>query len=109
MSSLEQTDKIWVGWPGIASEDLTDEDRQEVTRELENMGYYPVYLTRKEVELFYEGYSNDTLWPLFHYFQSLTHHHQEYWDAYLEVNQKFARVAAELVAAGGSVWVHDYH
>lgn len=109
MSSLEQTDKIWVGWPGIASEDLTDDERQQVTQELESKGYYPVYLTRKEIELFYEGYSNDTLWPLFHYFQSLTHHHQEYWDSYLEVNNKFASVAAELVAGDGSVWVHDYH
>lgn len=109
MSSLTQTDRIWVGWPGIASEDLTDDERQTVSRELESMGYYPVYLSRKEIELFYEGYSNDTLWPLFHYFQSLTHYQQDYWQSYVEVNHKFARAAAEVAANDGSVWVHDYH
>ena len=81
MSSLDQSDKIWVGWPGIASDDLNDEEKHEIEEELQSQGFYPVFLTEKQVELFYEGFSNDTLWPLFHYFQSLTHHRNEYWDA----------------------------
>jgi len=109
MSSLEQADKIWVGWPGIASDDLTDAEKTEIETELAKQNCFPVFLTEKQVELFYEGYSNDTLWPLFHYFQSLTRHNDEYWDAYKRVNQLFAEAAARVVAEGGSVWIHDYH
>lgn len=109
MSSLEQSDKIWVGWPGIAADDLSDDDKQLITDELEKQGCMPVFLTEKQVELFYEGFSNDTLWPLFHYFQSLTHHHDEYWQAYQEVNGLFADVAAKVAKSDGAVWVHDYH
>lgn len=109
MSSLDQSDRIWVGWPGIASDDLTDDDKQTIQTELEKHGCFPVFLTSQQIERFYEGYSNDTLWPLFHYFQSLTRHRNEYWDAYQEVNQLYADAAAEVVDASGSVWIHDYH
>jgi trehalose 6-phosphate synthase/phosphatase len=109
MSSLEQSDKIWVGWPGIASDDLTDDEKDEIVSELAKQQCYPVFLTEQQVELFYEGYSNDTLWPLFHYFQSLSRHYDEYWEAYQQVNQLFAEAAASVSAEGGSVWIHDYH
>jgi trehalose 6-phosphate synthase/phosphatase len=109
MSSLDQADKIWVGWPGIASDDLSDDERRQIEDELLTQGFYPVFLTAEQIELFYEGFSNDTLWPLFHYFQSLTHHRNEYWDAYQEVNQLFAEAAAKVSKPEGSVWVHDYH
>lgn len=109
MSSLEQADKIWVGWPGIASDDLTEAEKSEIQAELAKQNCFAVFLTERQVELFYEGYSNDTLWPLFHYFQSLSRHHDEYWDAYKRVNQLFAEAAASVTADGGSVWIHDYH
>lgn len=109
MSSLEQQNKIWVGWPGIASDDLTDDDKTQITSELASRGCVPVFLTAQQVELFYEGYSNDTLWPLFHYFQSLTHHSDEFWASYQDVNKLYAEVASSVVGPSGSVWVHDYH
>lgn len=109
MSSLGQTDMMWVGWPGIASDDLTDDERVQIETELQTRGFYPVFLTAEQVELFYEGFSNDTLWPLFHYFQSLTRYRDEYWDAYQQVNQLFAEAAAKVADKEGSVWVHDYH
>ena len=109
MSSLEQDDKIWVGWPGIASDELTDEEKDQITAELLTQGCYPVFLSSEQIELFYEGFSNDTLWPLFHYFQSLTKHRNEYWDAYQSVNRLFAEAAAAVTKPGGNVWIHDYH
>ena len=83
MSSLDVEDKIWVGWPGIESDDLTDGERQTITEKLLEHGCVPVFLTAKEVELFYEGYSNDTLWPLFHYFQNVAVYQDDYWQAIL--------------------------
>ena len=109
MSSLEVEDKIWVGWPGIDNDSLSDDERIEITEELQKRGCYPVFLTSREVELYYEGYSNDTLWPLFHYFQSVARYHDDYWDAYKKVNERFADAVAEVAAPEAKVWVHDYH
>lgn len=108
MSTLDQADRIWVGWPGIASDDLSTEDRREITLELKKYNCLPVYLTKKQIELFYEGYSNDTLWPLFHYFQSLTHQKEEYWKAYNDVNQLFAAAVKKVAIQTSSIWIHDY-
>lgn len=109
MSSLEAESKIWVGWPGIDAETLTDEEREEITVELTKQGCYPVFLTAKEVELYYEGYANDTLWPLFHYFQNVARYSGEYWKAYQEVNQKFADATMQVAADDARIWVQDYH
>ena len=109
MSSLDQADKIWVGWPGIASDDLSDDEKQMIIDELAKQSCYPVFLTAKQIELFYEGYSNDTLWPLFHYFQSLTRHRNDYWDSYVQVNEEFAAVTAMIASDDSTVWIHDYH
>lgn len=109
MSSLEADDKIWIGWPGIDADTLTDDERQEISDELQKRGCYPVFLTAKQVELYYEGYANDTLWPLFHYFQNVASYPLEYWHAYQEVNERFADAAAEVSAHDARVWIQDYH
>lgn len=109
MSSLGQADSVWVGWPGIASEDLTNDEKKSITKHLETEGCVPVFLTRSQVALFYEGYSNDTLWPLFHYFQSFTKYDEEYWKAYGEVNKLYAKVATKCAEANSRIWIHDYH
>lgn len=109
MSSLTQENRIWVGWPGIAADDLTDTEKQQIETELAKYNCYPVHLTKRHEEYFYEGFANDTLWPLFHYFQSLTHHKDEYWDAYQEANRLFAEAVAACSNEDSSIWVHDYH
>jgi trehalose 6-phosphate synthase/phosphatase len=108
MSSLDSKGRVWVGWPGISSDELSKEDKNKITDELLKQGCYPVFLTDEEVKLYYEGYSNDTLWPLFHYFQSLTEHNEEYWDAYQEVNNLFAKVVKKVSKDEATIWVHDY-
>lgn len=109
MSSLSQKDQVWVGWPGIASEDLTASEKKQITKKLEAEGYYPVFLTKDQIALFYEGYSNDTLWPLFHYFQSYAKYNDEYWKSYSEVNKLYAKAAIKCADENSRVWVHDYH
>ncbi len=109
MSSLSQKNKIWIGWPGIAEDDLTDDEKQQIADELEKHQCVAVHLSAQQIERFYEGYANDTLWPLFHYFQSVSHHDHDNWMTYQEVNQKFASAIAEVADPLGSIWVHDYH
>lgn len=109
MSSLDVENKVWIGWPGIDDDTLTDDERSQITDELEKRGCYPVFLTAKEVELYYEGYANDTLWPLFHYFQSVASYKNEYWQGYERVNAKFAEVTAKVSAEQARIWIQDYH
>lgn len=109
MSSVNVDDRIWVGWPGIASEDLTPADKTTITNELAKESCYPVFLSRTQIELFYEGYSNDTLWPLFHYFQSFAKYSDEYWKAYGEVNKLYAKATKKVAHNSAKIWIHDYH
>jgi len=98
---LQTTGGAWVGWPG--QPDL------EVERfTFDGIDLVPVALSAEDVERFYEGFSNDTIWPLYHDVISPPTYHREWWDAYVRVNQRFAEAAADVAADGARVWVHDY-
>jgi trehalose 6-phosphate synthase/phosphatase len=101
----------WIGWPGIASDELTKADQHEIVKELAKHNYTPVFLTQKQIDDFYNGYSNTVLWPLFHNLKSWGASSQEctrWWRAYRQVNELFAQAALNLSVTGGRLWVHDY-
>ncbi len=103
----EQWDKIWVGWPG---EEIRDaKQRESIKESLEKDQLFPVFLSRKEIVQFYEGFSNKAIWPHFHYFTQYTTYNDDYWRAYCKVNEKFAAVLKEIIQEGDLIWVHDYH
>jgi trehalose 6-phosphate synthase/phosphatase len=109
MSSVsESRDSVWVGWPGIASDKLTKQDKQYITDELAKHKCSPVFLTQEQLDNYYSGYSNATLWPLFHYFVSRTVHRDRYWHAYKEVNELFLKETKQFITADSQIWVHDY-
>lgn len=91
----------WIGWDGGV--DTADEPFTH-----EGIRLVPVAISSAELEEFYEGFSNATLWPLYHDVVAKPQFHREWWDAYLRVNRRFAEAAAENTARGGMVWVHDY-
>lgn len=107
LSSLDPSlNKIWVGWPG---QEISDEWEQESIRtDLAKSNLVPVFLTDQDIELYYEGFSNKTLWPHFHYFTQYTTYSDEYWDSYKKANQKFADAIIPLLKGDELVWVHDY-
>lgn len=109
MSSLESDAQVWVGWCGLASDTLTPKERSYITKEFAKRACVPVFMTEDEVKLYYEGYANDTIWPLFHYFQSVANYKNEYWNAYEQVNKAFAIAVENVSAKNASIWVHDYH
>lgn len=108
MSSLKDDDMVWVGWCGMPSDDLSTKEKQAIREEFAKAGAMPVFLTKAQIELFYEGYSNDTLWPLFHYFQSTSRYVDEYWNAYNEVNELYAAATRQVSQTHARIWVHDY-
>nr|WP_324605882.1 trehalose-6-phosphate synthase [Isoptericola variabilis] len=98
---MQKSDGAWVGWSGAP-------DLKHEPFEADDMLLVPVTLSRSEIERYYEGFSNDTLWPLYHDVISPPTYHRQWWDAYRRVNQRFAEAAAEQAAQGAVVWVHDY-
>ena len=98
---LRAFDGVWVGWPGGTDQDLEPfED--------DGLALVPMSMTPEEIEGHYEGFSNATLWPLYHDLVAKPEFHREWWDAYVDVNQRFADRVADLAAEGATVWVHDY-
>ena len=98
---MRENDGAWIGWSGGTESDLD--------AFVENgMSLIPIPLTEEEVEEFYEGFSNATLWPLYHDVVAKPEFHREWWDAYVRINRRFAERAAEVAAEGAMVWVHDY-
>ena len=104
-SVFKQGNNLWVGWPGLAIEKSQE---QEVRSNLIKQHMKPVFLSSEEIEDFYEGFSNETLWPNFHYFNQYTVYKEELWLAYQRVNQKFAEILSEELEDDDTVWIHDY-
>ncbi len=92
---------VWLGWPGGTEQDLEP-------FEVDGLDLHPMSMTAAEIEGHYEGFSNATLWPLYHDLVAKPEFHREWWESYVEVNQRFADRAAELANEGALVWVHDY-
>lgn len=104
----------WVGWSGGHVADAarrSDADRRrKVAEELkERFNYIPIFLNKEDVEQYYTGFSNTSLWPLLHYLPSYAQYDRRWFDAYRKVNTIFADTVAEVADHGSLVWVHDYH
>ena len=101
---LETDSEIyWVGWPGIHTDD-EDEKRKSPNDCIGTA----LCFSNDHIENYYEGYSNSTIWPLCHYFFSFIEYRADYWAAYQEVNNLFAREALPFIENDDVVWVQDY-
>ena len=98
---MRASDGAWVGWAGQADLDLEPFDADGIR-------IVPVPLTESDLELYYEGFSNDTLWPLYHDVIAPPSYHRVWWERYVQVNQRFADAVAAISETGATVWVQDY-
>ncbi|MFD0931456.1 bifunctional alpha,alpha-trehalose-phosphate synthase (UDP-forming)/trehalose-phosphatase [Psychroflexus salinarum] len=99
---------IWIGWSGITQEELDPRLEAEVNEAITKEQCVSVNLTESDLDLYYYGFSNRTLWPLFHYFIEYTEYNTESWEAYKRVNQKFANKVLEYAEDGDKIWIQDY-
>lgn len=95
----------WVGWPGRVDDDI---DVDDAPVELDDLRLYTVRLSATDMAEYYEGFSNATLWPLYHDVIVKPIYHRQWWDRYVNVNQRFADAACRAAAPGATVWVQDY-
>jgi trehalose 6-phosphate synthase/phosphatase len=100
--------QTWLGWPGIPQEQLNEAEQQQIEEQLKARHCLPVHLTGRDVDEFYSGFANQTLWPLFHYFSSHVVYRPEYWQTYQRVNQIFADAVVNVAKSDDTIWIHDY-
>jgi trehalose 6-phosphate synthase len=98
---MRANEGLWIGWPGGTDADMEPFEHDGMTLD-------PISLSAEEIERFYEGFSNATIWPLYHDLVAKPEFHREWWDSYVSVNKRFAEKAAEIASEGATVWVHDY-
>jgi trehalose 6-phosphate synthase/phosphatase len=98
---------LWVGWPGAT---ISDELKEAVKSQgLAEFHCVPVFLSEQDIEHFYQGFCNKTIWPIFHYFPSYASYDHGYWLQYKKVNQAFNEALLEVIRPDDTLWIHDYH
>ncbi len=102
LPTVQETKGSWVGWTG-------ERDGQAEVVHADGIDLYPVPITSDEVDRYYEGFSNGTLWPLYHDAIRESNYRSDEWDSYVDVNQRFAIQIANIAPPHAAVWVHDYH
>ena len=105
-AALREYSGLWFGWSGKTTPAFTGELNVE---RCDGVTVATVDLEESDLNEYYNGYANKTLWPLFHYRQDLTAYDRSYGEGYERVNKRFAETLAPLIEPGDLVWVHDYH
>jgi len=107
---LKKRGGVWIGWAGDYKEEEIN-TKELLKNKTKETGYdlIPVELSIANYHLYYEGYSNEVLWPLFHNFSTYCIFKPEFYTAYNEVNKKFTDTVFENLNKSDFVWIHDYH
>jgi len=101
-------DSIWIGWPGLKEEEIPENLKDKIQSKVKEENCIAVHLNSQEIDGFYYGFSNRTIWPLFHYFMEYTESLDSYWQTYKAVNQKYTNEILKHYKKGDIIWVHDY-
>lgn len=99
---LRTREGLWIGWDGTSG-------RASRTIEHDGLQMKPVALATRDIDAFYHGFCNRTIWPLFHDAIRPAEFNPRWWEAYHRVNERFARAAARQVGRNRAVWIHDFH
>ncbi|MCB0583196.1 MAG: bifunctional alpha,alpha-trehalose-phosphate synthase (UDP-forming)/trehalose-phosphatase [Phaeodactylibacter sp.] len=108
LSGLRQAyDMVWTGWPGSITSSARE--RAEIERFMAKRSLFPVWLSKKDYNGYYKGFSNKVIWPLFHYFCQYPQYRQVYWKAYVKANLAFCNRILENASEEDIFWINDYH
>ncbi|HSG82299.1 MAG TPA: trehalose-6-phosphate synthase [Gemmatimonadota bacterium] len=99
---IQRTGGAWIGWTGTTG-------TAPAPFRHDDIDLIPVGITRAQLESFYDGFCNGTLWPLYHGSIREPEYHRRWWRPYVAVNRRFASTTAENAPRNALVWVHDYH
>jgi len=105
-SWYKSSPSVWIGWAGIGRKKIKRE--KDIMARLLSENCHPVPLSEHDVEAYYQGFCNRTIWPLFHYFPIYAEYSEDFWRAYERVNVAFANVVAGIAKPNDIIWIHDY-
>ena len=109
ISSFHQNhDCLWIGWSGIARDEMSKDNMQDIIAQLERLKNYPVFLSQSQIESYYDGFCNKTIWSLFHSFTQYTIYDNVLWDEYKKVNKIFCQTILAIIKPDDIIWIHDY-
>ena len=97
---------LWIGWPGIIINNI--EEKHTIEKKLVSENMNPIFLTRNQIEKYYYGFSNNTIWPLFHYFTQYAVYDENTWGTYRDVNKIFCDEILKIANPEDTIWIHDY-
>jgi trehalose 6-phosphate synthase/phosphatase len=106
---LAKTGGDWIGWAGDSGEEDGEERQAILGAWAETDRSFAVNLPKDVAAGFYEGYANQTLWPVFHNFPSQLKFDAKDWEAYVEANRIFSEAVVRRYRPNDLIWVHDYH
>ncbi len=105
-SIYKKGDNVWLGWPGLYVN--KKEEKEEITRELRKENMVPVFLSKQLIKDFYEGFSNETIWPTYHYFSQYAIYDHKKFEAYIKANHEFCNELLRIANPTDTIWIHDY-
>jgi Trehalose-6-phosphate synthase len=108
-SFYKSYESLWVGWPGINVQRKHEEEKDRIVDVLRKEQCHPVFLSPYDIKHYYDGFCNNTLWPLLHYFNLSADYDPKTWQVYQRVNEKFCDAVMEVARPDDIIWVHDYH
>lgn len=110
LSTIHKADgSLWIGWNGLKSDELQASVEEEINSTLlRNHKCVAVSLKGNDVDEFYFGFCNKTIWPLFHYFINKAEYNHDLWKAYVRINRIFFETLEKHIKPDSQVWVHDY-
>lgn len=103
---VERPNYLWMGWPGAS---VPPEHEAAVRAHGDQFKSSPIFLSEDNMDRFYLGFCNKTIWPLFHYFPTLTRYDEEFWQEYRNVNRLFSEAVIKALRPDDMLWIHDYH
>jgi trehalose 6-phosphate synthase len=106
MAALQGHGGVWFGWSGRTTPQEPDDAK---VVKAGNVSFATIDLNEEDFDGYYNGFSNNCLWPLFHYLLGFFHFDRQQYNAYCRVNELFARKLAPLLEPGDIIWVHDFH
>eukprot|EP00927_Polykrikos_kofoidii_P030500 TRINITY_DN2620_c1_g2_i1.p1 TRINITY_DN2620_c1_g2~~TRINITY_DN2620_c1_g2_i1.p1 ORF type:complete len:979 (+),score=150.18 TRINITY_DN2620_c1_g2_i1:123-3059(+) len=111
VAASQSEELVWIGWPGCTVSNEAEEERlaKRLAQESSSIKLVPVWLSQGDVEDFYNGYSNSSLWPLLHWMTTHARFKRTWFESYCRVNKKFADVVLATATPEDLIWIHDYH
>lgn len=101
----KEENNLWIGWPGLV---VDKSEEQMVQEKLREKRLLPLFLSEDEIKGYYEGFSNEILWPIFHYISTYSNYEADYWEQYIRVNEKFRDLILTQAGPNDTIWIHDY-